>query len=189
MHLQFFSTDSSTLDLSSEEGSRLATGSKSMFFVPVASMVAFSVISSAANDPSTLLEKEVSSIDRLASGGVKLQTKLNSSDVYHLPQNLLENAMMDFAQLTPRDFVVLALNFEFANTRSTSNVDSADSLLHEFQNADATLEQNDSIELEETDLLKQYHWTVLSGLKDFVKNALELKLAVFRISADSKTVN
>ena len=146
-------------------------------------MVAFSVIKHAANDPSTLLEKEVSSIDKLSSGGVKLQTITDSSGIHHLSQNLLENAMMDFALLSPQDFTVLAMAFKISNDHNISEHETADSMLREFRDTPQTPPQIDAAEPEVIDWLEKYHWDALSGLKDFVDNALKSKLDVYRTNA------
>jgi len=189
MNLQFFTTDKPVLELSNDQLSRLVGESMDTFVVPTAAMVAFSVIRNAANDPSTLLEKEVSSIDKLNSGGVPLRKLANSQTVNHLPQSLLEDAMMDFAQLTPTDFTVMALNFQFSDKHDkhdVSNYESADSMLHEFNEfhaANTTFNTKDSIDLKEKDFLEQYHWNVLVELKGFVSNALKSKLNVFRKNA------
>ncbi|MDB4766187.1 hypothetical protein OAG71_00720, partial [bacterium] len=181
--LQFFTTNR-PIGTSSPEGlAQLPSGSTSTFRVPPASMVAFSVIRHAANDPSTLLEKEVSSIDKLFTGGDKLQTIANSLGIHHLPQNLLEDAMMDFSQLSARDFTALALTFEISHTHNTSDYETADSMLREFRDTIQTPPQIDAAELEVIDWLEKYHWNVLSGLKDFVDNALESKLDVYRTNA------
>ena len=179
MSLQFLSLERDVLERGNTTQSLLVGEQQAKFEVPQESMVALSVIETAANDPSSLPRLKVRAIDQLKSGGNKLQMIGKGSDTYHLPHEMLNDAMIDFTRLTQDAFSVLAMRYSFS---LNIEGESADTLLREFATSETTVNQNCVNENKSTDWLNIYKWATLDGLREFIMHALKTKLEIVRIA-------
>ena len=177
MPLQFLSIDPVILESSNGQFSELANASKSNLVIPDESTVAFRVICDAANDPSTLPENDVCSIDKLISCGCALYTPENESFVHHLPREMLADAMIDFTRLTSDGFVELVHKYCISLSQSLLYDQSADDMLRDSSAQNRiprfTLENYEATEVDSDDLLKGFCWPTLCQFKEFVNAALE----------------
>jgi len=179
MSLQFLSLERDVLERGNTTQSLLVGEQQAKFEVPQESMVAFSVIETAANDPSSLLRLELRAIDQLKSGGNKLKMIGKGSDTYHLPHEMLNDAMIDFTRLTQDAFSVLAMRYSFS---LNIEGESADALLREFATSETTVNQNCVNENKSTDWLNEYKWATLDGLREFIMHSLKTKREIVRIA-------
>ena len=187
MTLQFLGVEQGVLDSRIGQTSSLVHRSKARIVIHDSSMVAFSVIRNAANDPSTPLEKEVCSIDKLLYDGNALYAPVDETFVHHLPKNLLADAMMDFTRLTSDGYIKLVCDFCISTSRSALLDESADEILRNFfaplANPHVTPDDLTTTELVSDDLLHGFHWSTLCDIKRFVGNALKANLEVLRLNA------
>ena len=147
---------------------------------------AFSVIQHAANDPSTLPENEVRSIDNVISHGAALYAAENESFAHHLTATQLADAMIDFTRLTSDDFVKLAHQYVISACYALQN-DSPDQVLREFSGQSAEAASNvsngASPKAKRSDWLDSFQWESLCELRTFLGNALQMDADVLRLNA------
>jgi len=194
MSLQFLSIDSAVVNSLSADISDLPRLAKSSVAFTDDEALAFSVVQYAANDPSTLPENEVCSIDKLISRGTPLYAKQNESFVNHLSSTELADAMIDFNRLTSDHFLELAHKFIVSvsyklATDDDAQYNSPDRILRElseqaFETPDAAVDNDDkSTKTEPSDWLNAFHWDSICKLRSFVETALQIDAEVLRLNA------
>ena len=188
MPLQFYSIEAGALQTLDGSVSDLATCSHESLLISEESMVAFAVIRHAAAEPATLQNNEVSSIDKLIYGGVALYSPANDSFVHHLSQELVVDAMIDFARFAPDTFIEMVGEYVTYGLNLVLGDESPEQILHEYSalaaDSPTISDSCQQTELSIDDILGGWHWAAISELKGFVGNSLKNKLELVRYTAE-----